>query len=59
MPGWVGRPPRLTPEAILELRAIAQARKALPSNAELARRFNVSTATIIHVMAGRLPKRYA
>jgi DNA-binding CsgD family transcriptional regulator len=58
MPEWVGRPPRLTPQQLEELRAIAQARKALPSNAELAKRFNVSTRTVISYLRCP-PKRFA
>jgi transposase len=57
--GWTGRPPRLTPEALAELREIARQRKALPTNAELARKYGVSSRTILAATAGRLPKRYA
>ena len=42
----IGRPAKLTPAQIAEIRVVARARAAIPSNAELAARLGVNRRTM-------------
>ena len=47
----LGRPAKLTPAQIAEIRAVARARAAIPSNAELAARLGVNRRTMDYWLA--------
>ena len=46
----IGRPTKMTAEAIQECRRVKEARSLLPTNRELAQRFGVSLHNINHAM---------
>ena len=58
MSTWTGRRPKLNPEQVDELAQVKAARSRLPSDRELARKFDVDAATVTRYLRG-LPKRYA
>ena len=53
----IGRPTKMTAEAIQECRRVKEARSSLPSDKELAQRFNVPVHNIVRAMDLRCYKK--
>jgi len=54
--GQVGRPRKLTDAQIAYARDMHEARKAIPSTADLARRWDISVSNLREAMAGKTYK---
>lgn len=58
-PSSVGRPPKLRPDQVREIRAWYRAVQALPSAVEMARKHQIGTGALYGVARGLWHKRIA